>query len=400
MYSLDHKLDLGNALIPACSDSLSLLKSLGLVRDPKQLPVFSLFDLFETFLKGQRVTARRIKQKISALHGFLVSSQLQRANVPFIQSLIHCVEQTARDLETENLFYNNLILNLFSYAFGLRLEIYHSVQGRVSVQYFGFKSKPVQRALMTSDSYVVLKVAAAASEVALSRRMGKGLSPVSSYNRLNSYRTMVTRATEQECVNLELNRCESDNTAISNPSGNLNKKGKGPGNLIYNDLQKSLYEDDGANYELDPMSELTKCQSAVYKDSAPSRPLRSGNKSDFALTGSEAPRIQQTPLSHPVHNTKDQPVTDIGAKSEGKLLGRLKFYNEAKEYGFIIMDDESEIFVHKADLVKQNIDTRYLAYYKKYYEILMAFTVQEYQGRSKKHRKAVDVLICEMQAIC
>lgn len=101
----------------------------------------------------------------------------------------------------------------------------------------------------------------------------------------------------------------------------------------------------------------------------------------------------------PAHPFTLSSAATNGRPAPGKALGRLKFFNEAKEYGFIVADDGSEIFVHKADLQKQSIDTRYLAYFKKYYEVVMEFAVQEYQGKSKKHRKAVDVLIFDMQPL-
>lgn len=82
-----------------------------------------------------------------------------------------------------------------------------------------------------------------------------------------------------------------------------------------------------------------------------------------------------------------------------KVTGHLKFYNESKEYGFIIMEDQSEIFVHKIDLVKEKIDTRYLAYYKQFYDIVIEFNIQEYKGRGKIHRKAIDLAIKDMVTV-
>ena len=42
--------------------------------------------------------------------------------------------------------------------------------------------------------------------------------------------------------------------------------------------------------------------------------------------------------------------------NEKRYTGRLKFFDDAKNYGFIIMDsDESDIFVHYDDLQKAGI---------------------------------------------
>lgn len=95
-------------------------------------------------------------------------------------------------------------------------------------------------------------------------------------------------------------------------------------------------------------------------------------------------------------DTKSAQDSFVSANDDNKCTGTLKFYNEQKEYGFIVMQDGSEIFVHKADLQKQSIDTRYLAYYKQFYDIVIAFSVQEYKGKGKTYRKAVDLSIKKM----
>ena len=96
--------------------------------------------------------------------------------------------------------------------------------------------------------------------------------------------------------------------------------------------------------------------------------------------------------------TESTSVVSSEKKDNGvrKNVGKLKFYNEQKEYGFIVMEDATEIFVHKGDLVKQKIDTRYLAYYKQFYDIVIEFNVQEYKGKGKTYRKAVDLAISNM----
>lgn len=48
-----------------------------------------------------------------------------------------------------------------------------------------------------------------------------------------------------------------------------------------------------------------------------------------------------------------------------KYTGRLKFFDDAKNYGFIIMDaDESDIFVHCDDLQKAGISKDRVKSYK------------------------------------
>ena len=73
--------------------------------------------------------------------------------------------------------------------------------------------------------------------------------------------------------------------------------------------------------------------------------------------------------------------------------GTLKFYSNENDFGFIIMNGGEEVFVHKDDLIKANIDTQRLTYYRHFYEIHMKFRYIQYQGKVKVNRKAVDVQI-------
>ena len=79
--------------------------------------------------------------------------------------------------------------------------------------------------------------------------------------------------------------------------------------------------------------------------------------------------------------------------------GSLKFYNEQKEYGFIVLADGSEIFVHKADLSKHGIKTQHLAQYKHFYDIKLGFEVLEYQAKGKSNFKAVNISVTGLRPV-
>eukprot|EP01017_Pseudomicrothorax_dubius_P049639 TRINITY_DN925_c0_g1_i3.p1 TRINITY_DN925_c0_g1~~TRINITY_DN925_c0_g1_i3.p1 ORF type:complete len:480 (+),score=117.28 TRINITY_DN925_c0_g1_i3:92-1531(+) len=81
---------------------------------------------------------------------------------------------------------------------------------------------------------------------------------------------------------------------------------------------------------------------------------------------------------------------------EGKerYTGRLKFFDEAKNYGFIIMDgDGSDIFVHFDDLSKANINRELLRSAKAGNMIRMSFGCMNYIGKYNRSRKAVDIQV-------
>ena len=77
-----------------------------------------------------------------------------------------------------------------------------------------------------------------------------------------------------------------------------------------------------------------------------------------------------------------------------RYTGRLKFFDEAKNYGFIIMDiDESDIFVHFDDLQKAGIPKDRIKSYKQNEGLIrFSFKVMEYYGKYDKSRKAVEHL--------
>ena len=396
MHSFDNNLDLDRISVPTLDLTLTLLLPLGLLRDSKQLPAFSLYDLFESLLRGHNISKPSIKRKMTSLHSFLLSDQLNSSSNPFIQSLVHNTDKIAEDLDSSNLFYNNVILNLFSYAFGLRLEIYHYNEGKISVQYFGLKNKKVKRALVTVDSYIVLKQMAKRPDVTGASQQCRGLSPVGRVNKLKSYRTMTTKFTEGGYAHLELNKCISDNTGVNHTNDEFNENGETGWNFQNSEVYRTIDNEYPSINQMNGFTDYN--QNSAYNQAQSAQYVKNHPNSDHSTNDSDLPKNQPA-LVFDAPPTIPIKLSQL-SRTEGKSIGRLKFYNEAKEYGFIIMDDESEIFVHKADLIKQNIDTRYLAYYKKYYEIIMEFTVQEYQGKVRMHRKAVDVLICDMQAIC
>lgn len=84
------------------------------------------------------------------------------------------------------------------------------------------------------------------------------------------------------------------------------------------------------------------------------------------------------------------------SSSPQKHIGRLKFYNEAKEYGFILFDNGGEIFIHKTDLQQSNVNTAQLHLFDKFYSVRMEFEVRNYKGKSKGNRKAVEIRVLEL----
>lgn len=81
-------------------------------------------------------------------------------------------------------------------------------------------------------------------------------------------------------------------------------------------------------------------------------------------------------------------------ESQNRYTGRLKFFDEAKNYGFIVMDeDNSDIFVHFDDIAKANITKEYLRTTKLGNVINFSFACMTYIGKYDRSRKAVDLML-------
>ena len=80
--------------------------------------------------------------------------------------------------------------------------------------------------------------------------------------------------------------------------------------------------------------------------------------------------------------------------------GRLKFFDETKNFGFLVMDsDRSDIFVHYDDLVRADLDKEKLRSVKNGNVLRFRFSCMSYIGKYNKSRKAIDLeLIKDFQS--
>ncbi len=91
------------------------------------------------------------------------------------------------------------------------------------------------------------------------------------------------------------------------------------------------------------------------------------------------------------------PALSLSPEEEGRrYTGRLKFFDEGKNYGFIIMDDDSsDIFVHFDDIQKAGISREVLRGAKTGQVIRLQFSCMNYIGKYKESRKAVDLVLLD-----
>jgi len=87
---------------------------------------------------------------------------------------------------------------------------------------------------------------------------------------------------------------------------------------------------------------------------------------------------------------KKKPI--ILDESTQRFTGRLKFFDENKKYGFIVMDDDgSDIFVHFDDLCRASVTKEMLRTVRTGNVLRFNFGLMDYIGKYNRSRKAIDI---------
>ena len=83
----------------------------------------------------------------------------------------------------------------------------------------------------------------------------------------------------------------------------------------------------------------------------------------------------------------------VYAEDKSYHVGVLKFFSKKNQYGFIMTQNEKDIFVHQDDLEKANVDIKTLNQLKRKFNMILKFRAIDYQGKNKVSRKAIDLCI-------
>lgn len=383
-----------------------LLASEGLCRDPLCLPLFSFYDMFELLLKQKKTSRSAIKKKLLAFHDFLVVGRLPAAPSS-LSALVSSPDGGLReDILSETAFCNANVIAMFAYVFGVRLQLFYvGRDGVLGCQYFGVKKKQVKRVFMSEDNFCLLKKI---------------------LTKTNTFSTKI--CSDAECNNAGWGDYKRARARKEEHWNKSSRKSECIYKLKAADVKSKKVR--RIDEELDSFDSMDDRQDAVSADrDIPETPLCSIEHSRASNPAEDVPALEEeTQCAEPkgrqidterflddwekdiaTQGKSECPPSEQQAQKTGTVIagvthtnvdGMLKFYSEVKEYGFIMMADESEVFVHKADLVKQAIDTRSLAYYRKFYNIAVRFDIEEYQGKTNKHRKAINMVILSMNPIC
>lgn len=105
-------------------------------------------------------------------------------------------------------------------------------------------------------------------------------------------------------------------------------------------------------------------------------------------------QYQITVKTKEINNNTDKKYKSVVlGKSDRFYQGTLKFYNEQKKFGFILLSDDKEIFIHKDNIVRSKIDTKAFEICSHFFTIILQFRLLHYQGRKNNNIKAIDLEI-------
>eukprot|EP00826_Nyctotherus_ovalis_P057211 TRINITY_DN7815_c0_g2_i10.p2 TRINITY_DN7815_c0_g2~~TRINITY_DN7815_c0_g2_i10.p2 ORF type:complete len:209 (-),score=62.31 TRINITY_DN7815_c0_g2_i10:170-796(-) len=90
-------------------------------------------------------------------------------------------------------------------------------------------------------------------------------------------------------------------------------------------------------------------------------------------------------------------LSTSNAQQNEYLTGKLKFFDEAQQYGFFVLDrDGTDLFVHQDDLEKSGITIESLQRNK---EVRFVFECMTYYGKYQLSRKAVNIKVIAKEVL-
>ena len=376
----------------------------GLCRDPRYAPLCSFYSLFETLLSHKNVTKNFIRKKLLAFLDYLTTYRAWSAPLGFADTLATYRNSTIEDLNDDIVFYNTNAMAMFAYVFNMRIELYSIGRSEVmACQYFGVKRKPVKRVFMADNCYFLLKKCLPKTNT-FSTKICSEMEYLNQRSCGQAYISGIKQPPKAYVKYGGWNPVEYSGTkklslATRDEKAELSRRVDAKWNIG----EKSWNATEGKNvrFEHSKASEkINNIEDTICKD-APDHIVESVVKMIDTNRLADVWNSEQTNIN----DTEEQQCPRIGTTKKDlqagithvAVPGRLKFYSELKEYGFIVMDDGQEVFIHKADLLVQNIDTKSLAYHRRFYEIFVRFDIEEYQGKTQRHRKAINMVILHMQ---
>lgn len=342
-------------------------------------PSFERVDDFlrfhsNTFEIGFNSFVLKARSLLSASKQFGRASILER----FVQNSSHHITEI---LEHGNLSSFSALMFLLAHALNLRIKLFEVDGSRLNVQQFGARRH---------DAVLLLKFGLAVSNV---------------YSLDHAY----VRETPFEFCTYknDQNRTAFVNSAFyestsEKPADDFDDK------LTSIELTSRSNSEVSSGFQLG-LLDLSDSDS-VSDDPGFRSPAKSNQPSDhqFKLASPISwlmPAEESTvlsPVSAPAFSRSNTSCIPDSFKSkviqeeEVYSTGKIKFYLDQNEYGFITCDDGRDIFVHRDDLIRAGIAVDQLTHCVKVCEMRVRFRCIQYQGKTKVSSKAVDVHVVEL----
>lgn len=366
-----------------------------LKRIDSELRITNMVELFENLSYG-RATAEQVKNRVIAFITF-IKTEKSGYVLPWLRDLVKNAHlQLHNAINDPETFYNTDFFLLASYLFKIRLVLYIERNGGLATQYFGHVKYPKIRVFNTGSQYfLVCKIN--------SKRPTKLRTKRNSFDQLktqdSSPRIMSSHPLNKKSLRSPTRLSFSISTSQFDNLEDIESNKQHINNLFSNSvLSADLFENTiKSPGQLDTPNEKKKIEinNSVIENEDPNQ--KSIN-SLFCFSPSViAPKDEagnDTPVYIPP-TFKDK----ILFESQSFSIGKLKFYNEQKGFGFIVSSDGKDIFVHKDDLLRANINTCQLEYMKGFYDIILRYRYIEYKGKVKNNNKAIDIHIVEVNSL-
>lgn len=120
------------------------------------------------------------------------------------------------------------------------------------------------------------------------------------------------------------------------------------------------------------------------------------------LSSMKAPEMQGSypPFPPAPEYQVSYPGTPNGVIEATQASGRLKFFDEVQNYGFLVVDqDHSDLFVHYDDLKSSKISRDILRQAKTSYFLQFTFDIVKYSGKYKESKKAVNLKLVKFEKL-
>lgn len=282
----------------------------------------------------------------------------------------------------------------------LRIKLFNLDNGVLSTQTFG--SKSARKICLISESGAVRMVEAADSDcpaVALSLTRALASDSELSVSDLGELALSLKKETSAEKETLV------DTSSIHENIKQVHEELFGDD--MFDNFSRS--DDNDNDHDLNASFQSQNLRSKKEK----SAPLRLNNSSfNFSLQDAVKPVDQEAAkqeiIASIMNNGTKGPRQSAGNKKfQSKVIfeeknsrdGKVKFYSEESDFGFLITKEGEEFFVHGDDLAKDGFDTKKLAFYARCFDIEVQFRFIQYQGKTKVNRKAVDVKITKLSPL-